>query len=87
MTAEIEQDAVTGNSPDNEQDKVQEMEQYHESGGDCIVSRQCKESNRNDSEFRTIFRYLRNDIQSAGLAQMQHYTIIISAGNVTKGIE
>jgi hypothetical protein len=44
MTTEIEYYAVTDNSPDDEQDIVREMEQYHESGGDGIVSRQCNES-------------------------------------------
>jgi hypothetical protein len=86
-TAEFKQHVVAGKSPDDEQNVVEEMKQYHESGGDGFVSRQCDESYRYDTEFQAVFRNLTYNAQFAGLAQMQYHTIIISAENVAKGVE
>jgi hypothetical protein len=63
------------------------MEQYHESGGDGFVSRQRDESYRYDTEFKTVFSYFTYNAQFSGFAQMQYYTIIISADNITKSVE
>ena len=87
LLAESFQQMVATQSPQNQYQVVDQMEQYQESGRYTIISSQRNECHRYADKHQAVLRHLADDMYVALLAQVQHHPVVVGTHHITQRIE
>ena len=78
---------MTEESPDDECQVIEQVEQDQEPCGDAVVAGQCDEGDGDDGKLGTVLGDFVHDMQVAGLAKVQYHPVIVRAKDVAEGVE